>query len=284
MFDCAVTFDELWQYARVAIDRDELRRRLRADPVLRRVVVERDGLYCLDGRSALLCERPKRILRARQMQRRARLVARVLRHLPFVHGLVLTGSTSADDATEQADIDLLVIVAADRLGTAFLLLGPASRLLGRRLFCPNWYMREGRLAIAPRSLYVARELAQARSLAGNADALRDSNPWMTELFPNAVAPPALDRGLRGSTRLQRLLEASLRGALGDRLERWGRRVAVARLRAHYSGLGQEVPAEVAASFEAGVALCFHGYRYEQRTVEAYAARRAQVLNRLGSLR
>lgn len=28
VFDCAVTLDELWRYARVAIDRDELRRRL----------------------------------------------------------------------------------------------------------------------------------------------------------------------------------------------------------------------------------------------------------------
>lgn len=95
VFDCAVTHDELWQYARVAIDRDELRRRLRDDPVLRRTVVEREGLYCLDGRSALLYERPKRILRARQMRRRARLVARVLRHSvrarPRAHGVDIRG-------------------------------------------------------------------------------------------------------------------------------------------------------------------------------------------------
>lgn len=280
VFDCAVTLDELWRYARVAIDRDELRRRLYDDPVFRRIVVERDGLYCLDGRTALLDERPNRIQRARRLQRRARRVARVLRHLPFVDGLVLTGSTSADDACEQADIDLLVIVAPDRLGTAFLLLGSTSRMLGRRLFCPNWYVSESRLGTAPGSLYIAREFAQACSLVGSADALRDSNPWLTELFPNTVAPPALDPGLKGSTRLQRLLEAPLRGALGDLLEHWARRVAVARLRAHYTGLGQDVPAEVAASFEAGVALRFHGYRYEERTVEGYAARRAQVADRL----
>ncbi len=280
VFDCAVTFDELWRYARVAIDRDELRRRLHDDPMLRRIVVERDGLFCLTGRTALLDQRPARIRRARHLQRRACRVARVLRHLPFVDGLVLTGSTSADDASDQADIDLLVIVAPDRLGTAFLLLGPTSRLVGRRLFCPNWYVREGCLGITPRSLYIAREFAQARSLVGNADALRDSNPWLVELFPNAAVPPARDRSLKAGTRLQRLLEASLRGALGNRLEGWGRRVVVARLRAHYAGLGQDVPAEVAASLEAGLALRFHGYRYEERTVNAYAARRAQVVDRL----
>ena len=74
VFDCAVTLDELWQYSRVAIDRDQLCRRLRDDPVLRRIVVERKGLYCLQGRTALLDERPRRILRARRLQRRARRI------------------------------------------------------------------------------------------------------------------------------------------------------------------------------------------------------------------
>src|SRR5207244_8530405 len=109
-----------------------------------------------------------RIRRSLRLERRARRVARVLRHVPFVRGLVLTGSVSADDASEHADIDLLIIVAQDRLGTAFLVLGPTSRLLGRRLFCPNWYVREGCLDIVPRSPYIAREFAQARSLVGGA--------------------------------------------------------------------------------------------------------------------
>lgn len=280
VFNCAVTREELWQYARVAIDRDQLSRRLRDDPILRRIVIERNGLYCLRDRAALLDERPGRILRARRLQRRARFVARILRHLPFVRGLILTGSTSADDATELADIDLLVIVAAGRVGTAFLLLAPLSRLLGRELFCPNWYMCEGSLGIAPGSLYIAREFAQARSLAGNGDALRDSNPWITERFPNAIAPPPLEPGLKRSTRLQRLLEAPFRGILGDRLERQARRVAARRLAAHYRGFGLEVPADTASRFEAGVALGFHGYRYEQSTLKAYAVRRAQLLDRL----
>ena len=91
---------------------------------------------------------------------------------------------------------MLVIVATNRLGTPFLLLGPLSRLLGRRLFCPNWYMGEDSLGIAPASLYIAREFAQSRSLAGNGDALRDSNPWIAERFPNAVAQPGLEPALK----------------------------------------------------------------------------------------
>jgi len=284
IFNCAVTLDELWQYSRVAIDRDQMCRRLRDDQVFRRIVVERNGLYCLHDRTALLDERPGRIARARRLQSCARLVARMLHHLPFVRGLVLTGSTSADDATEAADIDLLVIVAPGRIGTAFLLLGSLSRLVGRRLFCPNWYMSEDSLGIASGNLYIGREFAQARSLVGNADALRESNPWIKELFPNATVLPALEPSLTKTTSLQRLLESPLCGILGSRLERRARGVAAARLRAHYSIFGEEVPTEVAARFEAGVALGFHGYHYEQSTLKAYAARRVQLLDRLEQAR
>jgi hypothetical protein len=280
VFDCAVTLDELWRYSRVAIDRDQLCRRLRTDPVLRHIVVERNGFYCLKDRTALLDQRPRRILRAHRLQRRARLVARALRHLPFVRGLVLTGSASADDATNGADVDLLVIVAAGRIGTVFLLLAPLSRLLGRRLFCPNWYVGEDRLSCALGSLYIAREVTQARSLAGNADALRGSNPWIAEVFPNAVPPPALEPGLKKRTIIQRLLEAPLRGISGDGLERTALRVAAARLRAHYAAFGHDVPGQVAASFESGAALAFHGYSYERTILKAHAARRAQLSERL----
>jgi len=280
IFDCAITLDELWQYARVAIDRDQLSRRLRDDLVLHRIVVEQNGLYCLHGRTALFGERLTRILHARRLQRRARFVARVLRHLPFVRGIVLTGSTSADDATEGADVDFLVIVAADRIGTVFLLFGLLSRLLGRRTFCPNWYVNEESLATAPGNLYIAREFAQARSLVGNADALRDSNPWIQEVFPNAIRPPALEPDLKRSPRLQGLFEAVLRGHFGDRLEHTAQRVAAARLRIHYAGFGQEVPRLVAERFQAGSALGFHGYCHEQRILKAHAARRVQVSERL----
>lgn len=280
VFDCAVTLDELWRYAPIRIDRDELYHRLRDDPVLRRIVVERNGYYCLHDRTALLDERPPRIARARRLQGRARFVGGALRHVPFVRGLILTGSSSADDATTTADLDFLVIVARGRMGTVFLLLGSLSRLLGRRLLCPNWYLSEGSLAMTPASLYLARELMQARSLTGNADALLARNPWIPERFPNVSARPVVDRRLRGRTCLQRVLENRLRGAAGDRLELWARNLAAARLRAHYAGFGLEVPVETLARFEAGVALGFHGYRYEHRTLRAYAARRALLQEEL----
>src|SRR2546423_7864717 len=186
VFDCAVTLDEAWRYARVAIARDELARRLSADPL----VATREGLYCLAGREELLARRPERIRNAARLERRARRVTRLLRHFPFVRGLALTGSAAAGDAGADDDVDLLVTVAEGRLGTVFVLLGSLSKLLGRRLFCPNYYACEGRLGLDSANLYLARELAQARPLVADGAALWRANPWLEETFPHAKPPAA----------------------------------------------------------------------------------------------
>jgi predicted nucleotidyltransferase len=261
VFDCAVTLDEAWRYARVAIGRDELARRLLDEPL----VAARDGLYCLAGREELLARRPERIRNAMRLERRARRVARILRHFPFVRGLALTGSAAADDAGSDDDVDLLVTVADGRLGTAFVLLGPLSRLLGRRLFCPNYYACEGRLGLGQANLYLARELAQARPLTGDGVALWRANPWLEETFPNAEPPVG---GAPAGGRFQRALEA----LVADRFESWAYRVARQRLRAHYGA----VPADVEEAFAAGVALRFHGSGVAARTLERHRARRVEL--------
>ena len=149
VFDCALTLEELWRYCRVPVEREELAKRLHGDPALRKVVTETDGLYCLAGRAELIEARRQGMARANVLSRRARRVAGILRALPFIRGLVLTGSAAAEDGAEDADVDVLVLVAPRRLGIVFAMLGPASRLLGRRFFCPNYYVSEDCLEMGP---------------------------------------------------------------------------------------------------------------------------------------
>lgn len=279
VFDCAVTLDELWRYGRVRIDRETLWHRLRDDASLSSVLVEREGLYALRDRPTLLDRRPARMKRAHVLQRRARRLAKIFRQVPFVRGLALTGSAAAADAGNEADVDLLVIVEPGRLGTVFLLLGSASRLLGRQLFCPNYYVRADRLDVPPSSLYVARELNQARILVGGG-ALRNANPWLEDVFPNALHATPTESDLRAGSPLQNVLEAPFRGRFGDGVEQWARRVAAARLRAHYRSFGHDVPADVTRSFEAGVALRFHARSVVEPALERYKERRAQLAARL----
>ena len=281
VFDCALTFDELRCYARVPVEPEALRELLRDAPAVAQLIVERDGLYCLRDRPELLDRRPPRMARALVLQRRARRVARVIGKLPFVRGVMLTGSAAAQDAGDDADVDLLIVVAPRRLGLTFLLLGSASRLLGRALFCPNYYVCEGHLGTTAGSLYFAREAQQARGLVGDGRALFDANPWLAEVFPNATAPAPVAE-LTSGGRLQRGLELPLRGRLGERLERWARGVAASRLEVHYGSLGHDVPEEVAADLEAGRSLRFHRGRVDEIALERHTARRAEVASLLAA--
>ena len=271
-FDCALTLEEVRRYAPVDVETEELRRELSLNPA----VEARDGFYVLAGRGGLIDQRPSRIAKARALQRRGRRVARVLRHVPFVRALALTGSLAADDAREAADVDLMVIVAPGRLATTFLFMGPASTILRRRLFCPNFYVSEERMAMPPGNRYVARELGQARCLAGPVANLHRSNPWLAEAFPNA-APPQPGPACGGT--IQSVLERALKGRFGDALERRSARLVLARLRAHYAG---DVPGEVRDAFMSGTSLRFHAEHTAEHLMARYEARRAEVAEMLES--
>jgi nucleotidyltransferase-like protein len=280
VFDSAVTEDEVWRYSRRPIGREELGRRLREDPVVRAFVHELDGLYTLAGREELMERRPAADRRALKLRHRAVRVARWLRHVPFVRGLLLTGSAAAGAARPGADVDLLVIVEDGRISFVFALLGPLSRLASRRLFCPNHYLSAKHLVLdRRRDLYVAHELVQARPLAGCAPGLRDANDWVEALLPNACEKPPPEP-LAGGGRLQRALELPLRGRFGDRLERRLRRLALARLAVHHRGWDGGVPAGAVERLEAGAELRFHGEPGTQSVLRRYEERRAEVAERL----
>jgi predicted nucleotidyltransferase len=267
----------VWRYCRLPVTRAELLTRLGSDPGLRALIHERDGLYCLRGREALLGSRMKRRRRALVLRRRARRVARMLQHAPFVRGLLLTGSAAAADAGPDADLDLLVVVAPRRLATSFLVLGSLARLLGRGVLCPNQYRSEQHLALPTGDVYVARELAQAQPLAGRGRDLLAANRWTAELLPNVGPVPRAEVApLPGGRLVQRLMERPLRGRLGDALERRLGRLALARMTAHHRRFGSAPPPGVVDAFRDGVELRFHGAPVHGWMLARYRQRRAEL--------
>jgi predicted nucleotidyltransferase len=281
LFGCAVTLEELWCYSRLPVAREDIGRQIADDPALAEAVREQDGLYCLAGREALLKLRPHRLARARKLQRRASLVARALQHVPFVRGLLLTGSASADDAEEDADVDLLVLVEPGRLSIAFTLLGGLSRLLTRRVLCPNHYLATTCVALeGERDLYLAREITQAYPLTGQADALYAANGWVRSLLPNASRRPTAVRPREGRPLLQRLLEWPLRDRAGDALDRRLQPLVLARLEHHHRLSGTSVPADVVDDLRAGAQLRFHASAERESVLARYEQRRAQMAAQL----
>jgi hypothetical protein len=272
VFGCVAGEDDVWRYSREPLEREQLRERLAE---LDGLIHARDGLVCLTGQEQLLAQAPERRRRAARLHRRARRVARVVQHAPFVRGLLLTGSAAAGEAGPGADPDLLVLVAPGRIGTVFALLAPLARVTRHRVLCPNHYRSIDHLAIERRDLYVARELAQAWPLAGNAAAFLAANDWTRELLPNA----APRRGGVRALPLGRLAQRAVEALLGDRFEQRLRRLARTRLDVHHRGTP---PADVLLALDAGIELRFHASHVDERVLDSYAARRDALARELVS--
>ena len=269
VFGCAAGEDDVWRYSRTPLERAAVRERLAE---LDGLIHARDGLICLAGSEQLLAAAPERRRRAARLHRRARRVARLVQHAPFVRGLLLTGSAAAGEAAPGADPDLLVLVAPGRIGTVFALLAPVARITRGRLLCPNHYRGTDHLALEQRDLYVARELAQAWPLAGCGAAFLAANEWTRELLPNAAPRRGGVRALPLGRLAQRLAEALLPARLEPRL----RHLAHARLHAHHEGAP---PDDVVRELDAGVELRFHAAPVHEQALDAYAARRAALQER-----
>jgi predicted nucleotidyltransferase len=276
IFGSPVTLDELWRYARVAVDLEDLRSALARDPVLRRVIDQHEGLYFLRDANPPRRDRRERIDRSRRLAGRARRVCRVLRHVPFVRGLALTGSVAAADAGEDADVDLLVLVDGTRLGTVFLLLASLSRLVGRRILCPNYYVSTPAPSGETDDPYVARELAQTRLLAGDSRDWARAAGWVRSWFPNAVLE-AEGGPMSGGGAVQGILERLLSGRLGAWLERRGAATALRRLSAHHARFNEVPPSTVIERLQQGLELRFHGGGLRGSVVAQYVSLRARVL-------
>jgi len=268
LFDCALTLDEATRFSRLPITQDQLKAWLELPSVIS-IVNNRDGFYFLNGRDELVNLRIESLERAKRFRARASIIARYLQYVPFVRGIVLTGSLAANDADEHADIDFLIIVAQRRLSLAFVLLGSFSRLTLRRLCCPNYYLSETHLEITRRNEYVAHELAQADAMAGAGADLNRANRWVNEYLPNARLPQHMVGSLFGGAALQWILEYPFRGWLGDRLDRKLADVSLNRLKAHHGARSESVPEKVLQAFQNDIELRFHSTPQLQDVVERY---------------
>jgi hypothetical protein len=196
-----------------------------------------DGYYALAGCLAHVAERRRRLVVSAPLLRRAHVYGVLLKHLPFVRMVGLTGSLAMRNVGDGAarDIDLMVVTVPGRvwLGRAAVIaVVYLARLAGDRL-CPNYVVSEEALALDDRSIYSAHELAQMVPLYGAAayQRLWDCNPQVLAQLPNAVPYPApSDRLLPGGARLKRAAERLLGGVLGDCLEGWERARKMRRLR------------------------------------------------------
>ena len=221
---------------------DEVRACLAQSRWLADRVIEMDGYLALRGHEGLVAQRLERAVTSDRLWRRARRFVRMLRVLPFVRMIAVTGALAMQNSGAYDDIDVLIVSAPDRvwLTRAFAIaLVYGGKLCGDTL-CPNYVISERVLALERHTLFVAHEFAQMVPVYGLPlyNRMCAANSWIQHLLPNTAqplweqpeeAPGPIGRGFK------RLLEIALSGWLGTTLENWEMR---RKIRKFQSRLGQ----------------------------------------------
>jgi len=160
------------------------------------------GLFYLRGREGIVL---KRLMRKRISTRKlaiAKEAAKVFSLIPTVKLLGVTGALSMDNASDESDIDLLVVTKKSTLWMTrflayfllkvfhFALRKPKDKVQKDKL-CLNMWMDESDLLWEGdgRNIYAAHEIAQVKPLinkGGTYELFVAKNNWIQDYWPNAV--------------------------------------------------------------------------------------------------
>src|SRR3989344_1177585 len=176
-----------------------------AQLVAEKKVEEKDGFLFLPGRKQVVKTRLKREEVSEKKFPRAARFAKVLRFLPWVRAVFLTGALAAGNSHEEDDIDLLIVARKNRvwltrlLATLLFDLLRVRRQKGKKVsadqFCLNMFLSETSLTVpdSEQNLYSAHEIVLAYPL-WTKDYLHlrflGENPWVRRYLPNVEIPEA----------------------------------------------------------------------------------------------
>lgn len=163
----------------------------------------KNGFYSLKGKENLISSRKKKESSSKTKFQIAQKAGEVLKIIPVVRGIFITGALAMYNADKDSDIDLMVITSKDCLWTTRILsyfLLYVSGIRFRRYFdqeekdkiCLNIWIDESNLSWDKneRNVYTAHEIAQAVPLV-NKDKIYErflwQNRWIRNYWPKAVS-------------------------------------------------------------------------------------------------
>lgn len=161
----------------------------------------KDGYLFVSGRSGLVYKKQLRKRISAKKMLIAKRAARILAKIPFIKMVGITGSLSMNNATEEGDIDFLIVTSKGLLWTARLLGHLALTLFGIKIrssgsgeqknrLCLNMWISEDNLVWKyDRNFYTSHEFAQIVPLCNKDKTFEKilwNNRWILKYWPNSV--------------------------------------------------------------------------------------------------
>lgn len=158
-------------------------------------VKTKNELIFLKGRGEIAKLRLKRFKYSQQKLKKARFYAQILKYVPSVKLVALTGALTMENSDKKDDIDFLIVTGNGLLWTTRLmvnlLLYHYKRKPGQphtdNKACLNIFLAEDSLKITTQNLYTAHEIAQTKPVWQRGNTYHrfiKANLWIKNYLPN----------------------------------------------------------------------------------------------------
>ena len=164
--------------------------------------------YFLPGRKKLVGLRKRKEKQSQIYFRKARIISRILKIIPWIKLIGISGGLAVYNAGKSDDIDLFIITSKNRLWISRILALGIISLLGQRRkvgdtgrkiagkFCLNIILEEDRLEQKNKDIFTAHEVLQMKVLwqrEGIYSKYLEDNSWVFKFFPNWICEDVASR-------------------------------------------------------------------------------------------
>ncbi|MDO8487177.1 MAG: hypothetical protein Q7S45_02715 [Candidatus Curtissbacteria bacterium] len=201
IFDYPLTKEEIYKYQiGETASRKKIEKAIHS-LVENKKIATKNNLYYLKGRGKIVNLRTRRKKYSFLKLKKARFFANILKLIPTVKLVAVSGALAMENAQKNDDIDLVIITARNTLWStrllANILLQPFRRKAGwphiKNKACLNLFIEQSSLKIRTQNLYTAHEVAQMRPLWQRQNAYTSflkANSWVKTFLPNWEPPSA----------------------------------------------------------------------------------------------
>ncbi|QQG47670.1 MAG: nucleotidyltransferase domain-containing protein [Candidatus Woesebacteria bacterium] len=177
------------------------------------------GFYFLKNKENLIKKRFQKEKISEKKIRIAIKASKIIKKIPTILFVGLTGSCAMKNATSKSDIDLIIIVKKDTLWITrpfvYLLLEifgfPFRRSFSKNLkdrLCLNIWLDTKNLRWKTKNIFTAHEIAQIKPLVNHQKTHQkflNKNKWILDFWPNAVKIPRKLKFTKNSSKIENLL-------------------------------------------------------------------------------
>lgn len=176
-------------------------------------IKQQGGYYFLKGRKGLVKKRLEREKNSAKLMRQAVLVAGVLKAVPTIKLVGVSGNLAMENATSKDDIDFFIITQKGKLWISRMAVLLILNCMGKRRdrldknpagkICVNLLLEEDQLFQENRDLYTAHEVLQMKVLWQRDNIYSqflEENEWAFTFLPNWTSSVRITKSVRRITR------------------------------------------------------------------------------------